>query len=225
MDGANGGGVLWKIEVPGEGHSSPIVSGTRVFLTSALPDTQERALYCLDRDTGRELWRQVVVKASLEQKHAENSYASSTPATDGKLVFVTFLDGDQAVVAAYDFEGRQRWLVRPGRFTSVHGFSSSPVVFEDKLIVNGDHDGDAWIAALARADGKTLWKIDRENKTRSYCTPLIRDLAGRTQMILSEANAWRVMIHATVTDIGLSTVQPNSLSRPSFTMRRTKCCS
>jgi len=184
-DGANGGGVLWKIEVPGEGHSSPIVSGTRVFLTSALPDTQERALYCLDRDTGRELWRQVVVKASLEQKHAENSYASSTPATDGKLVFVTFLDGDQAVVAAYDFEGRQRWLVRPGRFTSVHGFSSSPVVFEDKLIVNGDHDGDAWIAALARADGKTLWKIDRENKTRSYCTPLIRDLAGRTQMILS----------------------------------------
>ena len=59
------------------------------------------------------------------------------------------------------------------------------MIFEDKVIVNGDHDGDAWIAALSRKDGTTLWKITRENKTRSYCTPLIRDLAGRTQMILS----------------------------------------
>ena len=184
-DGANGGGVLWKVEIAGEGHSSPVVFGDRVFITSAMLDSQERVLFCLDRETGRERWRRVVVKAGLEHKHAENSYASSTPATDGKLVFVTFLDGDQAVVAAYDFDGKQAWLVRPGRFTSMHGFSCSPVLFEDKVIVNGDHDGDAWIAALARTDGRTLWKIERENKTRSYCTPLIRELAGRTQMILS----------------------------------------
>src|SRR5438105_1917057 len=62
-DGANGSGVLWKIDVPGEGHSSPIVFGNRIFLTSALADTQERVLFCLDRETGKELWRQVVVKA------------------------------------------------------------------------------------------------------------------------------------------------------------------
>jgi outer membrane protein assembly factor BamB len=184
-DGAKGEGVVWKAVIPGDGHSSPIVVGSRVFVTAALPETQERVLLCLDRDSGKELWRRTVVTCPLERKHRENSYASSTPASDGERVFVTFLDGLEAIVAAYDLAGNQQWLVRPGRFTSVHGFSSSPVVFEDKVIINGDHDGDAWIAALARKDGATLWKIDRENKTRSYVTPLIRDIAGRTQMILS----------------------------------------
>jgi hypothetical protein len=154
-------------------------------VTSALAETEERLLLCLDRDSGRELWRKTVLTAPLERKHKENSFASSTPATDGQRVFVTFLDGLDAVIAAYDLDGKQLWLARPGQFTSQHGFSSSPVVFEDKVIINGDHDGDAWIAAVARTDGHTLWKIDRENKTRSYCTPIIRELAGRTQMILS----------------------------------------
>jgi outer membrane protein assembly factor BamB len=184
-DGSKNESVLWKAEIPGDGHSSPIVLGKRVFISTALAETQERVLLCLDRDSGKELWRRTVVTTPLERKHRENSYASSTPATDGERVYITFLDGLDAVVAAYDLNGDQQWLVRPGRFTSVHGFSSSPVIFEDKVIINGDHDGDAWIAALARKDGTTLWKVPRENKTRSYCTPLIRDLAGRTQMILS----------------------------------------
>ena len=184
-DATKGDGVAWTTEIPGEGHSSPIVLGKRIFVTSAVPDTEERLLLCLDRDSGKELWRRTVLTSLLERKHRENSWASSTPATDGQRVFVSFLDGVDAVVAAYDLDGKQLWLARPGQFTSQHGYSSSPVVFEDKVIINGDHDGDAWIAALARDDGRTLWKIDRENKTRSYCTPLIRDLAGRTQMILS----------------------------------------
>jgi len=184
-DGEKADGLVWKIAVPGDGHSSPIVFGKRVFVSTAVTETEDRVLLCFDRDSGKELWRRTVVKAPLERKHRENSYASSTPATDGERVFVTFLDGHDAVVAAYDFDGKQLWLVRPGQFKSVHGFSSSPVIFEDKVIINGDHDGDAWIAAVARKDGATVWKIDRENKKRSYCTPLIRDLAGRTQMILS----------------------------------------
>jgi hypothetical protein len=184
-DATKAEGVLWSAEIPGEGHSSPIVLGKRVFVTSAMPGTEERLLLCLDRDSGKELWRRTVLTSPLERKHRENSYASSTPATDGKRVFVSFLEGENAVLAAYDLDGKQQWLVRPGVFHSQHGFSSSPVVFEDEVIVNGDHDGDAWIAALSREDGHTIWKIDRENKTRSYCTPIIRDLAGRTQMILS----------------------------------------
>jgi outer membrane protein assembly factor BamB len=184
-DAAANESVVWKTPIPGDGHSSPIVLGKRIFVSTALTDTQERVLLCVDRDSGKELWRRTVVTSALERKHRENSYASSTPATDGEKVYITFLDGADAVVAAYDLDGQQQWLVRPGQFTSVHGFSSSPVIFEDKVIVNGDHDGNAWIAALARKDGKTLWKIPRENKTRSYCTPLIRDLAGRTQAILS----------------------------------------
>jgi outer membrane protein assembly factor BamB len=89
------------------------------------------------------------------------------------------------VVAAYDFNGSQRWLVRPGVFSSKHGYCSCPVLFEDKVIVNGDHDGEAYLVALERSTGKTVWKVDRENKTRSYCTPIIRQIDGRTQMVLS----------------------------------------
>jgi len=184
-DVPNNEGIAWGVEIPGTGHSSPIVLGKKIFVTSAVEDTEERLLLCLDRDSGKELWRRTVITSPLERKHPQNSFASSTPATDGERVFVTFLDGLDAVVAAYDLDGKQLWLVRPGQFKSQHGFSSSPVVFEDRIIINGDHDGDAWIAALSRKDGSTLWKIDRENKTRSYCTPLIRDLDGRTQMVLS----------------------------------------
>jgi outer membrane protein assembly factor BamB len=67
----------------------------------------------------------------------------------------------------------------------MHGFCSSPVLFKDKVIVNGDHDGDGYIVALARRDGKELWRIARPNQTRSYCTPTIFAAAGRTQMVLS----------------------------------------
>jgi outer membrane protein assembly factor BamB len=67
----------------------------------------------------------------------------------------------------------------------MHGFCSSPTLYRDKVIVNGDHDGDSYLVALSRADGRVLWKTPRENHTRSYCAPLIRDIAGRTQMVLS----------------------------------------
>ena len=77
----------------------------------------------------------------------------------------------EMVVAAYDFDGKQQWLVRPGEFSSMHGYCSCPVLFEDMVIVNGDHDGDAYLVALDNATGKTVWKTSRENKTRSYSTP------------------------------------------------------
>ena len=177
--------VAWKTAVSGKGRASPIVWNDRVFVVSCDEDKQERILLAYDRTNGRQLWQQVVLRSPLEDKHQLNSFASSTPATDGELVYVTFLDRSQMVVAAYDFNGKQRWLVRPGGFSSKHGYCSCPVLFEDKVIVNGDHDGDAYLVALERATGKTLWKVDRENKTRSYSTPLVREIDGRTQMVLS----------------------------------------
>jgi hypothetical protein len=187
--------VAWKTPIPGVGHSSPIVSGDRIFLTSCLTDNQDRVLLCLDRTTGNLMWQRNVVHAPLERKHDLNSFASGTPATDGRLVYVTFLEPDAAgraevtpgsiVVAAYDFDGRQAWLVRPGRFASRHGYCTCPVLYKDLVIINADHDGDSYLAALDRASGKTVWKTPRQNKTRSYCTPLIRTIDGRVQMILS----------------------------------------
>ncbi|MEN6493828.1 MAG: PQQ-binding-like beta-propeller repeat protein [Thermoguttaceae bacterium] len=184
-NGPKGENIAWKAEIPGQGHASPIVWGDRIFVVSAREDRQQRILVCLDRQTGRELWQRVVVETPLERKHKLNSCASSTPATDGEQVYVTFFDRGQMLVAAYDFAGKERWLVRPGEFSSVHGYCSSVVLFKNLVIVNGDHDGDAYLVALDRGTGKTVWKTPRENKTRSYCVPIIRQFDGRTQMILS----------------------------------------
>lgn len=177
--------LAWKTPIPGTGHASPIVWTDKIFTVTALLESQDRALLCFDRANGKPLWQKTIIKAPLERKHSLNSFASSTPATDGDLVYTAFLDRNEMVVTAHDFSGAQKWQVRPGPFSSMHGFCSSPIIFKDKLIVNGDHDGDSYIVALARADGKTLWKTPRENKTRSYCVPIIRQLSGRTQMILS----------------------------------------
>jgi outer membrane protein assembly factor BamB len=178
-------GITWRTELPGNGHASIITFGDRLFTVAANPETEERLLLCLDRATGKIAWQQVVVKTPFERKHPENSQASSTPACDGQFVFCTFLDGDTVVVAAYDLQGAQKWVKRPGKFSSVHGFCSTPILYRDKVIVNCDHDGDGYIVALAREDGRELWRIDRPNKTRSYVAPLIREAAGKTQMVLS----------------------------------------
>ncbi len=177
--------IAWRTELPGSGHASPIVWGDRVFIVSANEETGERMLLCLNRKDGAIAWQKTVIKAPAERIHRLNSLASSTPATDGERVFSTFLEGDKVVVAAHDFSGKELWLKRPGVFSSVHGFCSSPVLYKDKVIINCDHDGDGYIVALASTDGRELWRIDRPNKTRSYCVPLIRELAGRMQMVLS----------------------------------------
>src|SRR5438477_9967837 len=126
--------VVWKTELPGSGHASPILYADRIFTVSATTQAQARLLLCLDRTSGRLLWKRTVLTAPFEDKHSLNSFASSTPATDGQLVYVAFLDRDRMFVAAYDFQGRQRWATHPGPFFSHHGFCSSPILYRDKVI-------------------------------------------------------------------------------------------
>jgi outer membrane protein assembly factor BamB len=177
--------VHWKIPVPYIGHASPIIWEDRLFLVGTDLEKQDRMLTAFDRQTGKQLWSRRVVHAPLEGKHRLNSYSSSTPVTDGERLYVSFLAEGKMLVAAYNLAGDELWKVFPGPFSSVHGYCSSPILFEDKLIINGDHDGEAYLVALDKTNGQTIWKTPRENKTRSYCTPLIREIDGRTQMILS----------------------------------------
>lgn len=179
------GNIAWKVALPGLGHASPIVWNDRIYTVTCIEESGDRALLCLDRADGSIIWQQTVFSAPLEDKHRLNSFASSTPATDGQQVYVSFLDGQQMLVAAYDLEGRQQWLARPGGFSSKHGYCSSPVLYENLVIINGDHDGDAYIVAVDRSTGETVWKTPRENKTRSYCTPIIRHYGGQPHLILS----------------------------------------
>jgi len=195
--------IAWKVAIPGKGHASPTIWDDRIFLVTCLTDQKERVLMCLNRRNGKMLWQRTVLKGPLETIHRLNSRASSTPATDGKLVYVTFLKVDgrtvpapnvgsprpitpgTILVAAYDMSGEKKWMVEVGDFISAHGFNASPVLYRDLLIINGDHDGNAYIVALDCETGKERWRIDRENKTRSYVTPIIRRIGKRTQMVLS----------------------------------------
>jgi outer membrane protein assembly factor BamB len=180
--------VRWKTPIPGKGHSSPIVWGDRVFVTTCLEEQQKRLLLCLDRRSGKVLWQRAVLEAKLERKHGLNSYASSTPATDGKHVWVTFLDHPDMRVYAYDFEGNLTWQKSPGKLLSHHGFCTSPVLHKDLLILNGDQDGDGYVVALDKETGVERWRIDRPNHTRSYCTPILIRSAREpkvTQLVLS----------------------------------------
>jgi outer membrane protein assembly factor BamB len=177
--------ICWKTPIPGTGHSSPIVWNDRVFVTTCLETEQERLLLCLDRRDGKVLWQRVVVTAKLERKHKLNSYASSTPATDGRYVWVTFLDYPNVFVACYDFAGNRVWQKSPGQFHSVHGFCSPPILYKDMVIINADQDAPAYLVALDQATGAERWRIDRPNRTRSYCPPIIIDAAGKKQLVLS----------------------------------------
>ena len=180
--------VAWKTEIPGIGHSSPIIFGDRVFVTSCIENEQKRMLYCLDRTSGKILWERNVVTSKLEHKHGLNSFASSTPTTDGKYLWVSFLEYPKMVVVCYDYEGKEVWRKSPGALLSTHGFCSSPVLHKDLIILNGDQDAQAYIVALDKKTGEEKWRADRPNKTRSYCTPILIESKGKpgvTQLVLS----------------------------------------
>ena len=185
--------VRWSAPIAGTGFSSPVVVGDRIFLTTCIEKEgetdAERVLICLDRRTGEEAWRKVVVKAPLERKHSLNSYASATPVTDGERVYVSFLDKAEMQVACFSVDGtRKLWQKSPGKLLSVHGFCSSPILHGDLVILNGDQDAKAYLVGLDKKTGEEKWRADRPKRTRSYCTPILIPCPirkGITQLVLS----------------------------------------
>jgi outer membrane protein assembly factor BamB len=177
--------VKWKAPIPGKGHSSPVVWGDRVFLTTCIEPTGERRMLCLSAVDGRLLWESPLLTAPLERKHGLNSFASSTPVTDGRRLWVAFYQEPDFKVFCLDVDGKLQWTSAPGTFSSVHGFCSSPVLWKDTVIFNGDQDAVAWIVALEKETGKERWRADRPNRTRSYVPPVVFEAGGRPQLVLS----------------------------------------
>ena len=202
-DVTSGENIVWRRELPGKGHSSPIVWGNRLFVSTCLTADQQRSLLCLETESGRELWRSTLLEAPLETIHRLNSYASGTPATDGQLIFVAFLKVDghtipapnvgrerdvtpgTMVLFALDFDGNTVWKRELGEFISAHGFCSSPVLYRDLVIVNGDQDGNGYLVALNKRTGAEVWRTRRKHGVRSYVTPIIRNVEGSDQLVLS----------------------------------------
>ncbi len=162
----------WSQTIPGVGHSSPVIWKNKLFLTSATDEGKKRFLYCLNVKDGKTIWnRKLAFKTN--HKNNKNSWASSTPVTDGKNVYVTFSDDDNYLAVSYDLEGREIWRKGLGPFASQHGQGVSPILFENMVIIANDQKGFGSLIALNKNDGKEAWNTSREFRRVSYSTPII----------------------------------------------------
>jgi hypothetical protein len=201
-----GENVAWRVRIDGLAHSSPVVCGARVFVTTAVrkageaelsslygspgygagesePDEREHSfeVLCLDARSGEVLWRRVAHEGVPEVKrHPKSSHASPTPACDGERVVASF--GSEGLYC-YDHGGELLWQRDLGVLNSgapgypdksgfQWGFASSPVIAEDRVFVQCDHEGDSFVAALDLRTGEDVWRMPREEDS-TWCTPTV----------------------------------------------------
>lgn len=169
---APGKNMLWKTPLP-FGHSSPVLSGDRLFLTGI----EDGKLYtiCLDRDTGKILWRRECPRLRKEVLDSRNSPASPTPAADGKAIYVFFCDFG---MVSYDYSGTERWRAPLGPFRNIYGMGVSPIVVDDKVILVCDQSQGSFIVALGKDDGKVRWRKPRPEALSGHSTPIVYQPAG-----------------------------------------------
>ncbi|MEI7698943.1 MAG: PQQ-binding-like beta-propeller repeat protein [Planctomycetia bacterium] len=175
--------VAWKTELPLVGHSSPVVWGKRLFVTTATEGGTERFLHCLNADSGVEEWKEALT-LSESRKHLKNSWASSTPATDGQVVCALFADGAKQIVKVWSVAGRELWERDLGSYESEHGLAVSPILQDGLVIVANDQVGPSAVLALDSQTGKTVWSTERTPGKTSYSTPVLAsDGKGGTQVV------------------------------------------
>jgi len=190
--------IAWKTELPGEAWSSPIVWGDHVFVTTATEAGTSCRVLALDRRTGALRWNTEVFKQKTGRKEGRNSYATPTPATDGKLVYVCFGDGS---FAALDFKGRVVWINRDHPFYGQHGLGTGLLLHDGLLIMarDGSSDGEdkkvgwqipwdkSYVLALDAKTGKERWKAKRGLSRIAHGTPAIWKAPDGRAQVISEA--------------------------------------
>jgi len=207
--------IRWKTAIDGAGSSTPIIWDNKVFLLTAIntgivdpalakPEDQPKRAFgikfpnteykfvvlCLDRDTGKELWRQTATqRIPHEGHHGDNNFASSSPTTDGQRLYCWF---GSAGLYCYDLDGKKLWQRDLGKahMGSSLGEGCSPVVHDGKIVIVRDHQRQSTIEVLNAKTGKTHWKLDRE-ESNSWATPIVLEHSGRTQVITAASNRVR----------------------------------
>lgn len=207
--------IQWKVEIDGEGSSTPIVWNDKVFLLTAIntgkvdaslpkPEDQPKRVFgikhpntsfnftvlCLNRKTGEELWRKMAIEQiPHEGHHGDNNFASESPTTDGKRLYCYF---GSAGVFCFDLEGNQLWERDLGKLKmqASLGEGCSPVLHDGKLVIVRDNKDESYLVVLDASNGEEIWRVDRD-ETGSWATPRILDYDGITQVITSGANMIR----------------------------------
>lgn len=189
--------VQWKVEIPGKGWASPIVWGDKVFIATSVSDEETDKgeggassalvyrfeLYCLEKSTGKQLWKRVAFKGTpLIPKHSGNTYASETPVTDGERVYVYF---GMIGVYCYDLAGNPVWKKDLGAYPmdGNWGTGSSPVLHGDHLYLQIDSEEEAFLVALDTKTGDQRWRISREEEKSNWSSPVIWKNTLRTELI------------------------------------------
>lgn len=175
-------GVRWKTPLPGSGISNPIVWDKVVVCTSSDgPRQQDLHVLAMNRDTGDKLWHARFWGTAPTLHHGtKSSMASPSPVTDGRHVYAFFGTGD---VFCLDFSGRLVWqrslADEYGAFENRFAASSSPLLFEDTLIVQCDHYGDSYLVAMDKNTGANRWKTDRPEAWLSWSSPVCTKPSGQ----------------------------------------------
>lgn len=176
--------IIWKTSIPGRGHSTPTVVGDGVYLLTADEGKMTQSVISLNRRTGAVQWTTTLHQGGWEGRiHQRNTQATPTLASNGKCLFATLMHDEQIWLSAVSFEGRILWQTKASDFTSNWGYSTSPAIYEDLVIVCADHKDGGNLAAFDQETGKIVWNTSRP-KTPNYASPIIYHLNGQDQLIL-----------------------------------------
>ena len=149
--------LKWRSPLPEAGNSTPVVWGDRIFVSQPLSETKERALLCLDRNSGKELWRRGVVYGENEPTHKTNPFCSASPVTDGECVIAWL---GSAGLVCWDFSGNELWRRDLGRQRHMWGYGSSPILYGDLCIINFGPGEREFLVAVNKKTGETAWQVD-----------------------------------------------------------------
>lgn len=176
---------LWHADLPGEGVSSPIVIGERVYVTCADADTGTRSLLCLSLGTGAIDWKKEFPFRSYK-KHKNNSFAASTPTADTERVYVLWQDNANSTLFAYTHEGELVWEFDLGPYTHGQGAAASPVVHAGNVFIANDQKQPSFLIAINAASGEERWRIPRRGKRACYASPgILRHDDGGYEVLFS----------------------------------------
>jgi outer membrane protein assembly factor BamB len=191
----------WRIDLPGSGHSSPVVWEKRIFVTCGDSATAQRTLICLDATTGGQLWKHEE-PSHLYRQHRDNSYATATPAVDADGVVITWTTPEAVMLLALDLQGRELWRRDLGPLISLHGDGSSPILHQDMVVLANDQEdmelspgrrkdgpnpaGRSFVIAVDRKTGQTRWQTETRTHLAGYSTPCVfYPENGRAELVFS----------------------------------------
>lgn len=167
----------WQVDLPGAGHASPVIWGDRIFLLTSEPESATRIVLCLDAGDGHTLWSRSY-PSKVHTKHQLNSFASATPTVDAEQVYVAWSTPEEYTFVCFDHDGTERWKLNLGPFISQHSCGTSPIIYEDLVILGNDQDGDSSLIAVERRTGSIRWKVPRKKAVVAYSTPCVYTPAG-----------------------------------------------